>query len=126
MSETVKPLPANSVARYGCYVALGAALCLLSYAAWLLLSTSAEAPIPFKIAVLIAGGLELYLAIQALAGKRSAWSFLLSLNGTLAIAFLFGAARVRDAVSANLIIGLLPAAAFSVITTLLALGSDDY
>lgn len=113
------------MARYGCYLGLVAALGMMSYAVVMLIGASAD-PMPFKIAFLVAGIIQATVSGLALQRNRAAWAFALSLNGTLAAVFLFGAPKVRDGFDVSIYLGLMPAVAFSVIATMLALGAEEY
>ncbi|WP_428261410.1 hypothetical protein [Haliangium sp.] len=118
-------LPAQSWARYGCYLGFVAALLLLAYALSMLLGSTDE-PMPKQLAFLLAGGLQAYLCLSALRRRRVAWAFALSMDGTLGAVFLLGVAKIRDGFEVPMSLALLPAVGFAVITTLLAIGAEDY
>jgi hypothetical protein len=124
MPETRSPLPASAPARFGSYLALLAGLVLAGFALSMLFGDS-DKPVPFQLAVLLAGALEVLLAVVTLRRSRAAWAFALSLNGTMAVLFLFGAPQLRDAFGISMIVGMLPTVGFAVITTLLAMSSEE-
>jgi hypothetical protein len=124
MAEPRSVLPSKSPARLGSLLAMLAGV-LLGYFALDMLITGSDMPVPFQLAVLFAGVLQLLLSWQTLRRSRAAWAFALSLNGTLAAIFLFGAPQLRDAFDISMIVGMLPAVGSGVITTLLAMGSED-
>lgn len=124
MAESRSVLPANSLARYGSYLGLVAGVVLAGFALRMLFGGS-DMPAPFQIAVLLSGVLECVLGVATVRRSRAAWAFALSLNGTLAAIFLFGAPKLRDAFEVSMLIGMLPTVGFAAITALLALGSED-
>jgi hypothetical protein len=124
MAEPRSVLPATSTAWYGGLFGILAGVVLAGFALRMLFGGS-DMPMPFQIAVLLAGALEVLLGVLTLYGARAAWAFALSLNGTLAAIFLFGAPQLRDAFGVSMIIGMLPTVGFGVITTLLAMGSEE-
>lgn len=115
----------STPARLGCYLGLVTALIMLGSALYMLAGDS-DTPMPLAIAFLVTGTLQAAVCTLALERKRAAWAFALSLNGTLSVTFLFGAPKVRDGLDVSLSLGLLPATLFAVVTTLLALGAEDY
>jgi hypothetical protein len=83
-------------------------------------------PMPYTVSTLIIAGLELALPWFVLRRSRPAWSFLLSLNGTLAVVTLFGATRMRDTYEVSIGIALLPAVVFALICTFAAMAHEDF
>jgi hypothetical protein len=124
MAETRSPLPASAPGRFGSYLMLVAGVVLAGFALRMLFGDS-DKPVPFQLAVLLAGAVQGLLGVLTLRRSRAAWAFALSLNGTLAALFLFGAPQLRDAFDISMIVGMLPAVGFAVITTLLAMSSDE-
>jgi hypothetical protein len=124
MADTRSMLPASSPARFGSYLGLAAGVVLAGFGLRMLFGDT-DKPMPFQLAVLLAGGLELLLGVLTLRRSRAAWAFALSLNGTMAVLFLFGAPQLRDAFGVSMIVGMLPTVGFAVITTLLATGSEE-
>ena len=102
-----------------------AAVVLLGYAGSMLFGDGTE-PMPLQIAVLVTALLEATLCYLAYRRIRVAWSFAVSLNGTLAVVLFFGATNVRDGLGVSLTFGFMPSLAFALITVLLALGPEDY
>jgi hypothetical protein len=125
MSAKFSTLPANSSARYGCYLGFIIGLGLILYGLKMLQEGS-SAPIPYQLGVLATGVVQWVVCYYALGGNRTAWAFALSLNGTLGVAFFFGAPKVRDGWEISLALGFLPAVVLGVTTTLLAMSSEDY
>lgn len=119
------PLNARPLARFGCYLGLLIALAMLLHGLHML-ATGSDNAMPFKVAILLGGAIQAVTCLYALRGNRPAWSFAVSLNGTLFVVFLFGAPKVRDGLDVSMALGLLPCAAFGVTTALLALGSNEY
>jgi hypothetical protein len=113
------------MARFGSYLGMLAGVLLVGFALRMLFGGS-DTPMPFQLAVLLAGALELIVCGLTLRRNRAAWAFALSLNGTLAAIFLFGAPTLRDAFEITLLVGLLPTSGFALLTTLLAMGTEDF
>ncbi len=84
------------------------------------------APLTYAVAMLLSGFVELVVCFFALRGNRAAWAFALSLNGTAALVFLFGATRVRAALSVPWPVALVPALLLVLITTFYAVSAVDY
>lgn len=126
MSET-RPslLPTGTPARFGCYLGLLSATVLAGYGLYLLFGGT-DLPPAFPVALVAGGVLQGILCLTTLRRSRAAWAFALSLNGTLGVVFLFGAPKLRDAFDMSLIVGLVPALAFGVITMLLATATEDF
>lgn len=118
-------LSGSSVAGIGCYIGLIAGVILLGYGLKLVVGES-DTQIPFRVALCIAGGLQILVCAGSLKRRRTAWAFALSLNGTLGVIFLFGATRIRDAFEIPSLLSILPALAFALVTTLLALGAERF
>lgn len=126
MSETRSPLlPTGTPVRFGCYLGLLSALVLTGYGLYLFI-VGTDMPMPFPVSLLFGGVLQAILCLKTLRRSRAAWAFALSLNGTLGAVFLFGAPQLRDAFDMSLIVGLVPALAFGVITMLLATATEDF
>lgn len=119
-----KKLNSSEPAYFGCFltIVIGVAMALLG--AYLLV-TGASA-MPLKVALLLVGGAHALLGVLALQQNRVAWSFALSVNGTLAVVFLFGAPKVRDAAEINLGLAIAPAFIFGIATMLLALSGRAF
>jgi hypothetical protein len=124
MAEPRSVLAAKSPARFGSYLGAIAGIVLAGFALRMLFGGS-DMPVPFQVAVLLAGGLQVLLCGLTLRRNRAAWAFALSLNGTLAAIFLFGAPQLRDGFDVSMIVGMLPTVGFGVISTLLAMGTEE-
>jgi hypothetical protein len=83
-----------------------------------------DAAKPFSTALVVSGFLAVVLSWYTYQLSRVAWSFLLSLDGTAAVVFLFGAAKVRDAWDTVLAVGLIPAVLFGVAAALVATSEE--
>jgi hypothetical protein len=124
MAKSRSLLSSTSPARFGSYLGILAGVVLGGFGLRMLFGDS-DKPIAFQLAVFLAGGLEVLLAVLTVRRSRAAWAFALSLNGTLAAIFLFGAPQLRDAFGISMIVGMLPTVGFAVITTLLAMSSEE-
>lgn len=124
MAESRSVLPASSPARFGSYLGLLAGVVLAGFALRMLFGDS-DKPVAFQIAVFLAGAIQILVCALTLRRARAAWAFALSLNGTLAAIFLFGAPQFRDGFDVSMIVSMLPTVGFAVITTLLAMGSEE-
>lgn len=85
-----------------------------------LYSFTLDVPLPYSTALVLAGFLAPLLSWYSSQRSRVAWSFLLSLDGTAALVFLFGASRIRDAFDVHLSVGLVPAVLFGIAAALVA------
>jgi len=82
-------------------------------------------PMPLTAALALSGGLLAVLAWYALRRVRLAWAFATSLSGTAALAFLFSAPRIRDALGVELGVALLPSMLGAAACIMLALAAPD-
>ena len=82
-------------------------------------------PLPLTVALLLAGSLQAVLGWFALRRVRAAWAFATSLSGTAAIAFLFSAPKIRNALDVQLGVALLPALVGAAACIMLALAEPD-
>ena len=78
-----------------------------------------------SLAYVFAGVLNITLSLLAAQGKRFAWSFATSLNGTAAFVFFLGIPKVRTGLEVHALIALLPFCAFLTVTVLFAASSDQ-
>jgi hypothetical protein len=124
MAEPRSVLSAKSPTRIGSYLGAIAGIVLAGFALRMFFGGS-DMILPFQLAVLLAGALQVLLCGLTLRRNRAAWAFALSLNGTLAAICLFGAPQLRDAFDVSMMVGMLPTVGFGVITTLLAMGSEE-
>ncbi|MEM9488138.1 MAG: hypothetical protein AAGC55_03280 [Myxococcota bacterium] len=122
-----RSLPPNSLVRYGCYVGLAIAAALFGTGVYLLLGSAGdEQSPPFIVALLVTGLIELICCVTALRGHVAGWAFATALNGTLGVAFFFGAPVVRDGLGSGIALGLLPCVALFTATVLLVVGRGDF
>jgi len=82
-------------------------------------------PMPLTTALLLFGALLAVLGWFALRRVRLAWAFTTSLSGTAAVAFLFSAPKIRDALGMELGVALLPAMIGAAACIMLALAAPD-
>jgi hypothetical protein len=83
-----------------------------------------DAALPYSTALVITGFLAVVLAWYTNQRSRVAWSFLLSLDGTGTLVFLFGASEVRDGFEVTLALGMMPAVLFGIAGALVATSQD--
>jgi hypothetical protein len=103
-------------------MALGAGLLALGAAGAL---KDDPLPAPLTVALCLAGSLQAVLAFYALRRVRIAWAFATSLSGTAAVAFLFSAPKIRDALAIELGVALLPSLVGAAACIMLALAAPD-
>ena len=101
---------------------LGVALVLLGVGA---ATRDHPLPMPLVIALFLFGSMLAALGWLSLRRVRVAWAFATSLSGTAAIAFLFGAPKIRNALEVELGIALLPALVAAAACIMLALAAPD-
>ena len=123
MSANVSALSSQSPARWGAYLGLFCGCTCLVYGA----STLGQSrPLPYSIAFLLCGVVELATCWFTIFRRRIAWSFAVSLNGTGALIFLFAIPKVRDGFGVPAILAVLPFFVLTLTTILLSLGNDEY
>jgi len=83
-------------------------------------------PMTLNIALLVLAVIEGTTGVFSLFGKRVAWAFSLSINGTCAVVMLFSAPRIRDAASVSLIVALLPCLIFGFLVLLQSLNPEEF
>ena len=103
-------------------MALGVALTLLGAAAAL---KDDPLPMPLVVALLLFGSLQAALGWLAFRRVRAAWAFATSLAGTTALAFLFSAPKIRDALDVELGVALLPSLVGAAACIMLAMAAPD-
>lgn len=101
---------------------LGVGLVLLGFGAAM---RDDPLPTPLVIALFLFGGMQAALGWLSLRRVRLAWAFATSLSGTAAIAFLFGAPKIRSALEVELGVALLPALVAAAASIMLALAAPD-
>lgn len=125
-TEDVRPsLPPASLARWAAYLAvlMGAALLLHGLQTFF---DEVPPPRPYSTALCVIGLLEAGLSWLVLRVNRPAWSFLVSLNGTMFVVFLFAATKIRDQFEIALALALLPSLLFGAVCMLTAFAHDDF
>lgn len=101
---------------------LGVGLVLLGFGAAM---RDHPLPMPLIVALFLFGGMLGAFGWLSLRRVRVAWAFATSLSGTAAIAFLFGAPKIRNALEVELGIALLPALVAAAACIMLALAAPD-
>jgi hypothetical protein len=124
VAARLPPLGLTTAGGMGAITAmlLGAGLVLLGFGAAM---RDHPLPMPLIIALFLFGGLLGTLGWLSLRRVRAAWAFATSLSGTAAIAFLFGAPKIRNALKMELGIALLPALVAAAACVMLALAAPD-
>ena len=124
IAARLPPLGLTTVGGIGAIaaIALGVGLFLLGAAGAL-----KDDPLPaaLVIALLLFGGLQAALGWLAFRRVRAAWAFATSLAGTAAVAFLFSAPKIRDALEVELGIALLPSLVGAAACIMLAMAAPD-
>jgi len=121
----VSKLPSNSFARWAAYLAILLGAGLLVHGVQTLFAQVAR-PMPYSVAILILGSLEIGLSILMLSMRRAAWSFVVSLNGTLFVVGLFGGPSIRDTFDIDFALALAPCFLFGVVCALAAVAHEDF
>lgn len=124
VAARLPPLGLTTAGGMGAIVAmaLGAGLFILGVASAV---KDDPLPVPLITALLLFGALQAVLGWFALRRVRGAWAFATSLAGTAAIAFLFSAPKIRDALEVELGIALLPSLVGAAACIMLALAAPD-
>lgn len=118
-------LPSSSLARWAAYLGILLGLALLVHGVQTLVA-DAPLPMPYSVAILAIGLLEVGLSALMLFGRRAAWAFIVSLNGTLFVVGLFGGPRIRDNFEIAIALAMTPCFLFGVICTLAAVAHEDF
>lgn len=118
------PLPAASVGAVGAYIgiAIGVGFLILAGLGGL---RSDPLPTPLIIALVVGGGFEVALCWRTIQRSRVAWSFAVALSGTVALATLFGAPKIRDAMAVPITIAVLPSLIAVLATVLMAMAAEE-
>ena len=74
----------------------------------------------------VVGPLALWLTWKAYRRSRAAWSFLVAIEGVLAIYYLFGAPTFTKLLGVGLAVAMLPAVLYAVAATALIVARRDY
>lgn len=96
-------------------------LCLGAY-----LSSGGETPIALNVALIVLALVEGATGYFTLKGKRVAWAFALSINGTCSVVLLFAAPRIRDAAEVSIFAALVPCLIFGALVFLQALQPEEF
>lgn len=124
VAARLTPLGITTAGGMGALTAIGLGLGLLALGLYTLLGED-PLPMPLTVALLLGGGVETTLGWFALRRVRAAWAFATSLAGTAAVAFLFSAPKIRDALEIELGIALLPSLFGAAACIMLALAAPD-
>lgn len=92
----------------------------------LYLFTGEGTPMALNIALLVLALVEGTTGVFTLLGKRVAWAFSLSINGTCAVVMLFSAPRIRDAAQVSLFMALVPCLTFGLLVLLQSLSPEEF
>ena len=129
------PASADAVERlalpvHGLTLVLGAGLLLLGLAAMLVENRLHRAPgviaYPIVASLLLTGAITIWLSWLSLKRSRGAWSFLLAICGTLAIALFFASPRFRGSFDLSWPMAMLASGVFAVVTVLLVALAPRY
>jgi hypothetical protein len=122
-SHPRSPLPATSPGAIGSYLGMGIGFGLLVLG---VLGQLRSDPLPFALvlAMCLFGALECVVSWLTIRRQRVAWSFAVSLSGTMALACLFGAPKIRDAMDVGIGLAVMPSLLAAVTTVLLAMAAD--
>ncbi len=124
IAARLPPLGITTVGGIGAMVAMALGVGLIALAA---VTAPGEHPLPapLMVALLLAGSLEAALGWYTLRRVRAAWAFATSLAGTSAVAFLFSAPKIRDALEIELGVALLPCLVGAAACIMLAMAAPD-
>jgi integral membrane sensor domain MASE1 len=117
-------LQLGSSGGMGALLAIALGLGLLALAAATALRDE-PLPMPLTVALVVAGALQAAFGWFTLNRRRGAWAFATSLSGTAAVAFLFSAPKIRDALQVDLGVALVPALVGAAACIMLALAAAD-
>jgi hypothetical protein len=118
------PLAAGSVGAIGAYIGIAIGVGFLILAA-LGGMRSDPLPTPLIIALVVGGAAEVVLCWRTIQRSRIAWSFAVALSGTVTLATLFGAPKIRDAMSVPITIAVLPSLIALLATVLMAMAAEE-
>ncbi len=85
-----------------------------------------DTPKTMNIAFLVLALVEGLTGFFSLQGKRVAWAFSLSINGTCSVVMLFSAPRIRDAAGVPIWVALLPCLTFGLMVLLQSLRPEEF
>lgn len=118
-------LPPHSLARWAAYLGILLGLALFVHGVQTFVAEVSR-PIPYSVAILAIGVLEIGLSALMLCGRRAAWSFVVSLNGTMFVVGLFGGPRMRDTFEVAIAVAMTPCFLFGVVCSLAAVAYEDF
>ncbi len=124
VAARLPPLGLTTTGGMGAVVAMALGAGLFALGAYSGLKSD-PLPMPLTIALCVFGGLLAVLGWFALRRVRTAWAFATSLSGTAAVAFLFSAPKIRDALGIELGVALLPSMIGAAACIMLALAAPD-
>ena len=116
-------LQATSFAFWGAAGAILMSVVLVGCGLYLFTTST---PMPLNIALLVLALIEGVTGYFTLLGKRVAWAFSLSINGSCAVVMLFSAPRIRDAASVSLLAALIPCLTFGALVLLQSLSPEEF
>ena len=116
------PLPGSSPGAIGAYLGVGLGIGFLILALWGLGSDAL--PFPLILGMILVGALQVVCSWLTLRRARVAWSFAVSMSGTIALTCLFGAPKIRDAMEIGIGVAMLPSVLAAVTTIFLAMAAD--
>lgn len=114
-----------TVLAAGAWLSIGASIGIFGLGLWGFFSAKPP-PMALLVSLLVIGFGGALLGWFTLRGRRIAWAFAVSLNGTLAAVLMFAGPRLRDLMGASLVVAELPALLFAVITTLLIVSGSVF
>ena len=119
-----RPLASGSPGAIGAYLGIAIGIGFLILA---VIGSVRSDPLPpaLVIGMLVAGGFEAALCWRTIQRSRVAWSFAVALSGTVALATLFGAPKIRDAMAVPIFVAVLPALLAVTATVLLAMAEEE-
>lgn len=117
------PLPSSSPGAIGAYLGIGLGLGFLVLG---VLGGLRAYPLPFPLVLgmVLVGALQIICSWLTLRRARVAWSFAVSMSGTIALVCLFGAPKIRDAMEVGIGVAVLPSVLAAVTTVFLAMAAD--
>lgn len=115
---------------HGLTLVLGVALLLLGLAAILVDNRLQQAPsviaYPIFASLLLTGACTMWLSWLSLRRSRAAWSFLLAICGTLAVALFFASPRFRASFDLSWPMAMMASGVFALATILLVALAPRY
>ncbi len=122
--KTAIALQASSFSFWGAAGSILVSIVLVGFGIYLF--TGNDTPMTLNVALLVLAVVEGVTGVFTLLGRRVAWAFSLSINGTCAVVMLFSAPRIRDAASVSLITALIPCLTFGMLVLLQSLSPEEF